>query len=68
MQCFYTFICSTVFFFVLLLVSYSNLIADCLLVFSEFFIFLFRLVLFFCDIDMGNKNYEISMVSKMLIT
>ncbi len=29
---------------------------------------LFRLVLVFCDIDTGYKNYQISMVSKMLIS
>ncbi len=44
MQRFYTFICSTVVFFVLLLVSYSNLITDCLFVFSELeFFFYFYL-------------------------
>ncbi len=49
------------------LVTYSYLMVDCLLVFSEFFV-LFRLVLVFCDIDTGDKNDTISMVSKMLIS
>ncbi len=68
MQCFIYLItlynvCSISSLFVLLyFLSYSYLIADCLLVFSELEFF------FFCDIDTGDKNYEISMVSKILIS
>ncbi len=45
----------------------SYLITDSLLVFSEFEILVFfTLVLVLCDIDTGDKNFKISMVSKCL--
>ncbi len=50
------------------LVSYPYFITDCLFIFSEvefFFLSLFRLVL--VDIDIGDKDYENYMVSKILI-